>query len=63
MSSDVSGDITAIATAVLAVFAIVTAVFAFLAYRKQSQETDILIRESRRQARERRSDQASRVFI
>jgi cbb3-type cytochrome oxidase subunit 3 len=38
MSSDLSAEITAIATAVLAVFAIVTAVFAFLAFRKQSRE-------------------------
>lgn len=38
MSVDLSGEITAIATAVLAFFAIVTAVFAFLAYRKQSGE-------------------------
>jgi hypothetical protein len=36
MSSDLSGEITAIATAVLAAFAIVTAIFAFLAFRKQS---------------------------
>jgi hypothetical protein len=38
MSADVSGEITAIATAVLAAFAIVTAIFAILAFRKQSQE-------------------------
>jgi hypothetical protein len=38
MSVDLSGEITAIATAALAVFAIVTAVFAVLAVRKQSQE-------------------------
>jgi hypothetical protein len=38
MSSDLSAQITAIATAVLAVFAIVTAVFAILAFRKQSKE-------------------------
>ena len=38
MSVDLSGEITAIATAVLAVFAIVTAIFAVRAFRKQSQE-------------------------
>jgi len=38
MSSDLSGEITALATAVLAVFAIVTAVYAVRAFRKQSQE-------------------------
>jgi hypothetical protein len=36
MAMDLSGEITAIATAVLAMFAIVTAVFAILAFRKQS---------------------------
>ncbi len=38
MSSDLSAEITAIATAVLAVFAILTAAFAMLAFRKQSKE-------------------------
>ena len=38
MTVELSGEITAIATAALAAFAVVTAVFAFLAYRKQSQE-------------------------
>jgi hypothetical protein len=38
MSVDLSGEITAIATAVLAVFAIVTAIYAVRAFRKQSQE-------------------------
>jgi hypothetical protein len=38
MSVELSGEITAIATSVLAFFAIVTAAFAFLAFRKQSQE-------------------------
>ena len=35
MSVDLSGEITAIATAVLAVFAIVTAVLAYLAFRSR----------------------------
>lgn len=38
MSAELSGEVTAIATAVLAVFAIVTAVYAVRAFRKQSQE-------------------------
>jgi hypothetical protein len=38
MSLELSGEITAIATSVLALFAIVTAAFAILAFRKQSQE-------------------------
>ena len=38
MSVDLSSEITAIATAVLAVFAIVTAVFAVRAFRRQSKE-------------------------
>lgn len=40
MSADLSGEITAIATAVLAAFAIVTAVFAILAFRKQSDAVE-----------------------
>ena len=38
MSADLSGEITAIATAVLAVFAILTTIYAVRAFRKQSQE-------------------------
>ena len=38
MSVDLSGEITAIATAGLAVFAIVTAIYAIRAFRKQSKE-------------------------
>jgi hypothetical protein len=45
MSAEVSGEITAIATVVLAFFAIVTGVFAFLAYRKQSQEVRAIERQ------------------
>jgi hypothetical protein len=63
MSVDLSGEITAIATAVLAVFAFVTAVFALLAFRKQSREVDILIAQNDRDIRDRRRDQASRVYI
>ena len=51
MSVDLSGEITAIATAVLAAFAIVTAWYARKAFLKQSQEvSDIQKREFRRQA-------------
>ncbi len=63
MSSDLSGEITAIATAILAVFAIVTAMFAFLAYRKQSQEVVTLVQQNEREADERRRSQAALVFI
>lgn len=42
MSVDLSGEITAIATAVLAVFAVVTALFAFLAWRGQSGQLKLL---------------------
>jgi hypothetical protein len=45
MSSDLSAEITAIATVVLAIFATVTAVFAFLAFRKQSREVRAIERQ------------------
>jgi hypothetical protein len=38
MSVDLSGEISAIATAVLALFAFGLAAFAYLAFRKQTQE-------------------------
>jgi hypothetical protein len=63
MSSDLSGEITALATAVLAFFAIVAAIFAFLAFRKQSREVGILIEQNDRDIRDRHGDQASRVVI
>jgi hypothetical protein len=77
MSSDLSGEITAIATAVLAAFAIITAVFAFLAYRKQSQEVKVLQQQlkdqleatarqaaaSELQAKQQHMAQASKVFV
>jgi hypothetical protein len=46
MSVDLSGEVTAIATAVLAFFAIVTAVFAFLACLKEKQAVSILLQEN-----------------
>jgi hypothetical protein len=63
MSADLSGEITAIATAVLAAFAIVTAAFAFFAFRKQSREVAILAEQNERDSTDRRRAQASRVFI
>jgi hypothetical protein len=63
MSMELSGEITAIATAALAFFAIITAYYARRAFIKQSQEVGILIEDSRRQADERRTAQAARVFI
>jgi hypothetical protein len=45
MSVDLSGEITAIATAVLAVFAIVTAYYARKAFLKQSQEVRAIERQ------------------
>jgi hypothetical protein len=70
MPVDLSGEITAIATVVLAAFAIVTAVFAFLGYRKQREEVGILVNENRehqqvveREAAERHREQASRVWV
>jgi hypothetical protein len=48
---------------VLAVGAIVTAIFAFLAFDKQSQEVGILAEQNERDSSDRRRAQASRVFI
>lgn len=45
MSVDLSGEITAIATAVLAVGAIVAGIVAYLAFRKQSQEVHAIERQ------------------
>jgi hypothetical protein len=50
MSLLVATQMTAIATAVLALFAIVTAVFAFLAFRKQSTEVTTLQGQARDQS-------------
>jgi hypothetical protein len=70
MSVDLSGEITAIATAVLATFAIITAIVAYMAFRRQTQEVGILQQQMKeqqdvlaREARERHRAQASRVFI
>lgn len=42
MSADLSGEITAIATAVLALFAIITATYPIKAFREQSKEVGTL---------------------
>jgi hypothetical protein len=77
MSVDLSGEITAIATVVLAVFAIITAYYARKAFLKQSQEVSdqagVLalqaaelsesLKERKREAAERRRAQASHIFI
>lgn len=55
--------LTGIATAVLAVGAIVTAVLAYAAFRKQSSEVDLLRWQNERDADERRKAQAARIFI
>ena len=53
---------TAVATIVLAAFAILTAVFAILAFRKQSAEVGMLQEDRKREAEERRQAQAAQVF-
>ena len=63
MSLIFATQLTAIATAVLAVFAILTGIYAIRAFRKQSREVGILAEQSEREIRDRRRDQASRVFI
>lgn len=63
MSLIAAMQFTAIATGVLALFAIVTAVFAFLAFRKQSQEVGLLLEQATREAEDRRRAQAAKVFV
>jgi hypothetical protein len=55
--------LTAVFTGVLAVGAIVTAVFAILAFRKQSTEVRILQEQAQRESEQRLRSQASRVFV
>jgi hypothetical protein len=55
--------LSAIATVVLAVLAIVTAGYARRAFLKQSQEVGILLEESERDKADRRMAQAARVFL
>jgi hypothetical protein len=70
MSVGRSGEITAIATAILAFFAIVTAVFAFLACLRERQEVSLLLQDNHehqqameRDAAEHHREQASRVWV
>ncbi len=63
MSVDLSGAITAIATVVLALFALATAFYARQAFRKQSREVGILAGQNEWAIHDRRIEQASRVFI
>ena len=63
MSVELSGEITAIATAVLTVFAIVTAWYARKAFLKQSQEVAVLLEQNKSETTERRRAQAARIFI
>lgn len=53
---------SAITTVVLAVGAIVTAVYAIMAYRKQSKQTQLLQEQADRDIEQRRRAQASHVF-
>ena len=62
MSLIAAAQLTAVATTILALFAIVTAVFAFLAFLKQSREVGLLQEQAAREARERRRAQAAKVF-
>ena len=70
MSLIFATQLTAVATAVLAIGAIVTGVFAVLAFRKQSQEVGILVEQNRehqqtmeREAEAHHREQASRVWV
>jgi hypothetical protein len=60
---DIPTWLTAAFTALLAVFAIVTAWYAREAFRQQSVEVRDLLQERRREAEERRRAQASMVFV
>ncbi len=62
MSLLAATQITAVATAGLALFAAVTAVFAFLAFRKQSAEVRLLQQQAERDIEQRRRHQAAHVF-
>jgi hypothetical protein len=63
MSLTLSGEITAIATAILAAGAIITAILAYMAFRKQAQEVSLLQQQIREGAQVRRAKQASRVVF
>jgi hypothetical protein len=63
MSLIFATQLTAVATAVLAMGAIVTAILAYRAFRKQALEVDILLKQQQREKKERRRAQAARVFV
>jgi hypothetical protein len=63
MSEIAAVQITAVGTIVLAVGAIVTALFAFLAFRKQSVEVKTLLEERKAEAAERHREQAVRILL
>jgi len=63
MSLIFATQLTAVFTAILGVGAIVTAVLAGLALRKQSQEVGLLLEQNKRDTDERRKAQASLVFL
>ena len=63
MSEIASMQLTAITTAVLAAGAIASAIFAVLAFRKQSLEVSILREQNKREAEYRRREQAVRILI
>ena len=60
---DIPTWITAIATVGLLIGAIITAIYAIRAFREQSREVGILLEQNDRDIRDRRRDQASRVFV
>jgi hypothetical protein len=62
MSLIFATQLTGVATAALAAFAIITAVYAVLAFRKQSREVAILAAQNDRDIADRRQAQAARVF-
>jgi hypothetical protein len=63
MSLIAATQITAIATVVLALGAIITAWFAIKAFRKQTQEVALLQQQAERDIDQRRRAQASQVFL
>ena len=63
MSLLVATQLTAVATAALAVLALAAAILASLAFSKQSQEVAILLKQSERDAADRRKAQAAQIFI
>jgi hypothetical protein len=63
MSLEASTEVLAFATVALASFAVVTAIFAWLAFRKQSAEVTLLQDQAKRDIYERRRAQASHIFL